>query len=404
MYERDAWDQKVTEWSDQAGRELALVAWACQLFVWLARRALWALMWAGHFVSCFMLRQMEYDADRYEAARCRERNVRADRRPASGAFAGQPGGAFRPRPIVAGEPLGRRPTTIDPRERRRASAGALRRFLRLLASQAALETTKAFATHPANRDRIASAARERAPGLFQIEAPATVLFHDYDRIAREVTLAFYKDVIGPEVEPRNLIPTARLIAEHADRLEGHKAVRRYLQGDVSSEYRLFLGPLDLSQSIEPSQAKEQIRAARERMLETLTRYQEALRAFLEADQNRDRAESVATRMAGGIRDDASGLKLSAAGHAAAKQARESLGAVRTERLRELDEAAQPIVDRMRSAFPLLSVPEIAAQVGDGGAPPPHTAASYSMRESAPSRLAAHRKSASQSGLAGYSVH
>ena len=67
VYERDAWDQKLADWSGQAGRELALVMWACRLLVWLARRVLWALMWAGHFVSCFMLRQMEYDADRYEA-------------------------------------------------------------------------------------------------------------------------------------------------------------------------------------------------------------------------------------------------------------------------------------------------------------------------------------------------
>ena len=67
VYERDAWDQKLADWSAQAGRELALVMWACRLLVWLARRVLWALMWAGHFVSCFMLRQMEYDADRYEA-------------------------------------------------------------------------------------------------------------------------------------------------------------------------------------------------------------------------------------------------------------------------------------------------------------------------------------------------
>ena len=228
----------------------------------------------------------------------------------------------------------------------------------------ALETTKAFATHPANRDRIASAARERAPGLFQTEAPATVLFQDFDRIAREVTLAFYKSVIGPEVEPKNLIPTARLVAEHADRVEGHRVLRRYLQGDVSSEYRLFLGALDLSQSIEPSQTRDQLRAARTRMLEALPRYQEALRAFLEADRDRDRAEIVATRMAGGIRDDASGLKLSEVGHAAARQAQEALGAARAERLRDLDAAARPIIDRMRSAFPLLSSPEVAAQVGD----------------------------------------
>ena len=72
-------------------------------------------------------------------------------------------------------------------------------------------------------------------------------------------------------------------------------------------------------------------------------------------------------MAGGIRDDESGLKLSGAGHAAAKQAHEASRAARAERRQDLDAAAQPIVDRMRSAFPLLSAPEIAAQVGGDGA-------------------------------------
>ncbi len=367
VYERDAWDQRLADWSGQEGRELALVIWVCRLFVWLARRVLWALMWAGHFVSCFMLRQMEYDADRYEA-RVAGSETFADTvdRLVVLSLASQGAHADLAQSWQTNRLADDLPRLIleNVGELQRAHSAVLA----AARESSARETTEAFATHPANRDRIASAARERAPGLFQLEAPATVLFHDYDRITRELTLAFYKDVIGPEVEPKNLIPTERLVAEQAGRLEGHKAVRRYLQGDVSTEYRLFFGALDLSQSIEPSQAKDQLRAARARMLEALPRYQEALKAFLEADQNRDKAEIVATRMAGGIRDDASGLKLSGAGHAAAKQAHEARNAARAERGRDLDAAAQPIVARMRSAFPLLSAPEIAAQVGaDAGA-------------------------------------
>ena len=204
------------------------------------------------------------------------------------------------------------------------------------------------------------------------------MFQDYDRIAREVTLAFYKNVIGPEVEPKNLIPTARLVAEHADRVEGHRVLRRYLQGDVSGEYRLFLGAIDLSQSIEPSQTKDQLRAARARMLEALPRYQEALRAFLEADQDRDRAEIVATRMAGGIRDDASGLKLSAAGHAAAKQAR---GGARCGPRRAAPGSRRGGTTDLRSHAVGVSAPVFARSRRAGRRRrPPHTAASYSMRE------------------------
>ena len=35
--------------------------------VWLTRRLLWVLMMLGNAISCFLLRQMEFDADRYEA-------------------------------------------------------------------------------------------------------------------------------------------------------------------------------------------------------------------------------------------------------------------------------------------------------------------------------------------------
>src|SRR5213593_738108 len=46
---------------------LDIVLHAARGCVWLTRRILWALMHAGHAISCFMLRQMEYDADSYEA-------------------------------------------------------------------------------------------------------------------------------------------------------------------------------------------------------------------------------------------------------------------------------------------------------------------------------------------------
>lgn len=38
-----------------------------RLFVRLSRRVLWVLMMLGHIISSFILRQMEFDADRYEA-------------------------------------------------------------------------------------------------------------------------------------------------------------------------------------------------------------------------------------------------------------------------------------------------------------------------------------------------
>ena len=126
VYERDAWDQKLADWSAQAGREMALVMWACKLLVWLARRVLWALMWAGHFVSCFMLRQMEYDADRYElrVAGSEEFAQTVDRLVvlslASQGAHSDLAQSWQSNRLADDLPA------IDPGERRRASAGALR--------------------------------------------------------------------------------------------------------------------------------------------------------------------------------------------------------------------------------------------------------------------------------------
>ena len=43
------------------------ILYLARVFVWLTRKILWVLMMIGHSVSGFMLRQMEFDADRHEA-------------------------------------------------------------------------------------------------------------------------------------------------------------------------------------------------------------------------------------------------------------------------------------------------------------------------------------------------
>jgi len=69
VYQRDTWDEQLVALSQEQGwfRLFFLVA---RLFVWLTRWILWMLMIVAHAVSCSLLRQMEYDADRYWAHVC----------------------------------------------------------------------------------------------------------------------------------------------------------------------------------------------------------------------------------------------------------------------------------------------------------------------------------------------
>ena len=67
VYERDTWDMQLDKTARDADFRIGIVLHTARGGVWLTRRILWILMQAGHGISCFMLRQMEYDADSYEA-------------------------------------------------------------------------------------------------------------------------------------------------------------------------------------------------------------------------------------------------------------------------------------------------------------------------------------------------
>jgi Zn-dependent protease with chaperone function len=68
VYERDSWDDWLANASHDGGHwGITLVVALARFFVWVTRWILWILMFMGHVVSSIMLRQMEYDADRYEA-------------------------------------------------------------------------------------------------------------------------------------------------------------------------------------------------------------------------------------------------------------------------------------------------------------------------------------------------
>lgn len=67
VYERDHWDDKLDGWAQADHWGIKAVFMLAKGGVWLGRKILWCLMNFGHAISCFMSRQMEFDADSYEA-------------------------------------------------------------------------------------------------------------------------------------------------------------------------------------------------------------------------------------------------------------------------------------------------------------------------------------------------
>ena len=174
VYERDAWDL----WLEEAGMEaqdagILIVVNCGRLAIGTSRLFLKLLMLLAHTVSCFLLRQMEYDADSYAIK-------------VAGSSATE--SATR-RMAELGEALGRsykemRTTWNLSRKLPEDFPAYLvlqhsklhPTFCQRLQDTLGLARTGLFDTHPSDGDRIRRARQADDPGVFHMELPASVLF------------------------------------------------------------------------------------------------------------------------------------------------------------------------------------------------------------------------------------
>ncbi len=203
VYERDEWDEALVRWCEESGR-LALIFYFARLCVWITRGILWLFMAFGHALSCFLLRQMEYDADRYEARLAGSRAfAETARRLQILNIAAQ--GAYSV--LATCWTKGKYPNSlpalvidmaeqIPPRDRRRVE----KELMKL--------KTGLFDTHPSDRDRLASVKKEDAEGIFHLDQPATILFSDFPRLAEDTSLRLYRKLFGERVQRNDLFAVA----------------------------------------------------------------------------------------------------------------------------------------------------------------------------------------------------
>ncbi|MES2508234.1 MAG: M48 family metalloprotease [Verrucomicrobiota bacterium] len=202
VYERDHWDQKLDDWARTDSWWLKGVFMLAQGGVWLGRKVLWCLMHVGHTISCFMSRQMEFDADSYEAklAGSTEFARTAERlRALSVAHGAAMNDAYQtyqtktlpddlPALVVWREQM----MPADVREN--------------LEKQAAESKTQWNQTHPADPDRVKEALALKAEGVFHLETPASSLFSNFAATSQAVTRHYFQhelDVATDKVQFRS---------------------------------------------------------------------------------------------------------------------------------------------------------------------------------------------------------
>jgi Zn-dependent protease with chaperone function len=204
VYERDAWDVGLAQWAEEAEDWRIMIIVNCaRLGVWFSRMLLMLLMFIGHGVSCFLSREMEYDADSYEiklaGSDATEQTIKrlavlgkATQKTYQDMRATWKKNHNLPDNIPVY--LMQQEAAMPPAQREK------------IEDTVGLSRSGFFSTHPSDGDRIRCARKAGEPGVFNLEIPATVLFANFEVVAKQVTLLHYTDDIGLPCDSAMLRP------------------------------------------------------------------------------------------------------------------------------------------------------------------------------------------------------
>jgi Zn-dependent protease with chaperone function len=221
VYERDAWDLMLEEWAETEDGRVAIVVASARFAVWCSRLVLKMLMYLGHAIGCFMLRQMEFDADSYEIkvagseafeACTRRMHVLSHVTELTYKKMRVGWNLSKELPENFSAYLLRTDTELREDQRTR------------IEDTIGLDKSGLFDTHPSNGDRIRAARRAADPGVFRCDRPATVLFSKFDVPAKHVTMLHYSDDLGIPVGLARLVPLREIPSPAEEVIEETKPI------------------------------------------------------------------------------------------------------------------------------------------------------------------------------------
>jgi Zn-dependent protease with chaperone function len=234
VYERDEWDVRLVRAAYSLNYRFAVFLHLTRFAVWLSRRVLWVLMHLGHAISCFMLRQMEYDADGYET-----RLAGSEAFARTAAKLQHLNAAWQ----VAGQKIQESWTSHRLPENLPAFVNACTRNtpaeLREKIESAGRKT-RFLDTHPCDADRTKAARALKQPGIFHDQKPASELFQDFDGLCRAATRFHYEHNLQLRIKDHHLISHEAAERESLSQTEGEQALKEFFFGLTWKFRPLFL--------------------------------------------------------------------------------------------------------------------------------------------------------------------
>ena len=325
VYERDAWDEGLVSWGQHLPiRELQFVVLLAQACIWLTRRILWVLMTVGHVVSSFMLRQMEFNADLYETRVVGSDTFTETANRLQLLNLGWHKTMYDLRQLMTDGQLADNVCELLQINVGQVPADVIQK----IAGEKANESTSWFSTHPSDKDRVANAQRDKAPGVFQFDGRAEQLFANFSQLSREVSEGLYREALGDDFKAERLIPVAQVVARQVSQHEEVAAGEAYFGAALNQLRTLDLSGAEANESdeIPPTDIQSAVaeladlRAAVERDQPACL---EVFKEYDAADTRWMLAEQASALISGGLKVKADDFHLEASNPTAAKAAIEA---------------------------------------------------------------------------------
>ncbi len=176
-----------------------------RFFVWLTRKIAYVFLVAGHIISRYYVRQMEFEADKY-AVKLTGKEAFESALYKTHIITKAMDGAFQKM-----KKLKNRNDTSLPNNFVELISAIIKEMSEEEIAHAKTNIlhskTKLFESHPTDKERIDKIKTNMAKGLFQSDRPVATLFSNFDEIVKLASARFYRESLGLRFDQTSLIPT-----------------------------------------------------------------------------------------------------------------------------------------------------------------------------------------------------
>ncbi|MCM8526234.1 MAG: M48 family metallopeptidase [Lentisphaeraceae bacterium] len=239
---------------------------ACYLFVLIPKIILWVFIMLAHFLGNFMLRQMEYDADRYKTqAGGSEQFEKTAFKVLQMGYAEEKsfGGlslALETKRVVDDFPgyISASYVSLTKNENKQ-----IKKYLKF-------DRGSIGDTHPPMKKRVKAAMKSDCDGIFKLETPASRLFQNLKKIKKEITEEIYEDRFGRNWQKElKCVPSIDLINEMREMGKSWDCLDGFFQGVISFRKPLEFKKTDSAPGGGMESSIQQLTSLRKSMLEDI---------------------------------------------------------------------------------------------------------------------------------------